>query len=152
FRRQLLVALEGVVQLGALVGAEAFELAHVLARLVALLRRHLLPLLDALADLLAFVRRQGAPLVHAVEHARLAFRRNAVPLVAQRAEHLALGGRQAVPRTRAGRRSRRRAGWRRRRTLLRPHGRGEAAEQQCSKQQQRSETAWMHGSAARLAG
>src|SRR6185312_15119606 len=87
--RQLLVALEAVVQALALGGRQLAELALVGARILALFRRHLLPAGDAFADLFAPARWQGDPALGLLQHVRLPARRQLVPLLLQRRQHVA---------------------------------------------------------------
>ena len=89
--RQLLEALEALVQALALSWRHLAEFAFIGTRLTALLRRHLLPMRDPLADLFALRRWQGDPVLGFLQHVRLPARRQLTPLLLQRCQHFALG-------------------------------------------------------------
>ena len=135
-RWQFLEALEGVVQLLALLGRQLLKAAHVFARLITLLRTHLLPLRDAIAYFLTLVGRQLIPVLRPLQQALLALRLERIPLRGHRRQHVTLGRRQAVPRTRSRLRlARRRCG-------LSPQWCRCACEQRDQAQRQGETTQW----------
>src|SRR6185437_510272 len=96
--RQLLEALEAVVQALALGRRQFAELALVGARILALFRRHLLPAGYPLADLFTPAGWQGDPALGLLQHVRLPAWRQLVPLLLQRRQHVALGRVETRPR------------------------------------------------------
>lgn len=89
--RQLLEALEALVQALALRRRHFAEFTFIGTRLPALLRRHLLPMRNPLADLFAPCRWQGDPVLGFLQHLRLPAWWQLVPLLLQRCQHFALG-------------------------------------------------------------